>query len=121
MDKEVYVDESVIEEIHLKIKKIKKLTNKNRILSLLRIAGITTSLYIDVLCFLSIFGEIFGLESDYPFVVIAFILFETHRGKRHFVQHIPKDQKDNYKMMDELLKEITDTIENEINRVERVK
>lgn len=106
MNKEIEIEGKKTPEGRLKIKEIKKLSFQNRAYSLLRIFGIVTCLFIDYECYLSLFGELFGYETDYSFIVIIAAWFFSQKCRRTFIYDISKDRDINNKRIVVLKNEI---------------
>lgn len=106
MENEVLEEGQKTEEGRLKIKQIRKLTAKNSILNLIRIAGILTSMYIDGVCILTILGPLLGIESSNSILTILLALFFTHRHKKSFTQEIPMERQENFATIERLKYEI---------------
>ena len=106
MNKEVIEEGKKTPEGRLKIKEIKKLSFQNKIYSLLRIFGIVTCLFIDYECFISLFGGLFGYETEYSTILIIAAWFFSQSSRRKFIFGISKDRDVNNKRIVVLENEI---------------
>ncbi len=97
-------------EERLKIREIRSLRNKNRILSLIRLAGISICFYIDLLVILPLISN---LETKYPLTSIVALIFSTKMSRRVFGIKIEEDKQDNYQ---EIVRLENELIEKELER-----
>lgn len=106
MNKEVLEEGKKTEEGRLKIIQIRKLSAANSVYNALQIAGISSSLYINFLCLVSLFGKSFNLESEYsPFVLILLFIF-ANKMRKKFTRNIPVIKQENIEEIIRLEKEI---------------
>ena len=116
MDQRVLEEGRKTEEGRLKIKRIKHLKRKNGILTLIKVLGNGTSAYIDLLCVLSLFGDLFGVESSFsPFEIICCIIISISCNKKISVDII-LDKDYNNKEIVKLENEIYDEDKEELTK-----
>lgn len=116
MNKEVKAIGKETPEGRLRIRQIRKIEFKNASLELIQCIGWCYRALIYIYCFLSVFGESFGVTSNNSLFFVIMSLFATRLSKSVFEKKIPQDIIFNK----EIIKEIEDEILNN-QEVERAK